>query len=361
LYAEPIIHGNLSRGIEVLVSQGRRNFTALSAVTLLCSHGALRASTAPHRVSIALAAHNSLYHLPLILADQLGYFKNEGLQVDWVECDSGIQAVQAALAGQADVVAGAFEHVLDLQASGMPWRAFVLQSRAPQISVGLSSRRAQGMKHVNELKSLKLGISSLGSATHWVAQHWMKQVGLTADAVQFVALGAGTANVMEAMRAGTVDALSHVDPVLHYLEQKGELRLMADTRTLSSSQRMFGGPLASACLFGKVEFLQKRSDLAQALSTGVIKALKWLKTAGPSDILKTVPSHHWMGDRAMYLGALEKIRESYSLDGLLGKDAVQTAWRMRAMRLSIELGSQTILERSHTNQFVQLAKRKVST
>jgi hypothetical protein len=31
------------------------------------------------------------------------------------------------------------------------------------------------------------------------------------------------------------------------------------------------------------------------------------------------------------------------------------------MRLSIELGSQTILERSYTNQFVQLAKRKVST
>jgi NitT/TauT family transport system substrate-binding protein len=289
----------------------------------------------------------------------LGYLKNEGLQVEWLECESGIQAVQTALAGQADVVAGAFEHVLDLQTSGMPWRAFVLQSRAPQISVGLASRRAMGMKHVTELKSLKLGISSLGSATHWVAQHWMKQVGLSADAVQFVALGAGTANVMEAMRAGTVDALCHVDPVLHYLEQKNELRLMADTRTLSSSQRMFGGPLASACLFGKVEFLQRHADLAQSLSLGVVRALKWLKTAGTTDILRTVPSHHWMGDRALYLGALEKLRESYSLDGLFGKDAVQTAWRMRALRLAQAPGSLSALERSFTNQFVHAAKRKI--
>jgi NitT/TauT family transport system substrate-binding protein len=269
--------------------------------------------------------------------------------------------VQAGVAGQADVVAGAFEHVLDLQTSGMPWRAFVLQSRAPQISVGLASRRAIGMKHVSELKSLKLGISSVGSATHWVAQHWMKQVGLPADAVQWVALGAGTANVMEAMRAGIVDALCHVDPVLHYLEQKNELRLMADTRTLSSSQRMFGGPLASACLFSKVEFLQKRPDLAQSLSLGVARALKWLKTAGPTDILRTVPSHHWMGDRAVYLGALEKLRESYSLDGLFGKDAVLTAWRMRALRMALEPGSMTALERSFTNQFAQVALRKMGS
>ena len=183
--------------------------------------------------------------------------------------------------------------------------------------------------------------------------------GLSADAVQFVALGAGTANVMEAMRAGTVDALCHVDPVLHYLEQKNELRLMADTRTLSSSQRMFGGPLASACLFGKVEFLQRHADLAQSLSLGVVRALKWLKTAGPTDILRTVPSHHWMGDRALYLGALEKLRESYSLDGLFGKDAVQTAWRMRALRLAQAPGSMSALERSFTNQFAQVAKRKI--
>ena len=345
----------------MFVGQGRRNFTALAAAALVGSHASLRAATYPHRVSIALAAHHSLYHLPLVLAEQLGYLKNEGLQVDWLDCDAGIQAVQAGLAGQVDVVAGAFEHVLDLQTSGMPWRAFVLQSRAPQISVGLASRRAIGMKHVSEIKSLKLGISSVGSATHWVAQHWVKQVGLPADAVQFVALGAGTANVMEAMRAGTVDALCHVDPVLHYLEQKNELRLMADTRTLSSSQRMFGGTLASACLFSKVEFLQKRPDLAQSLSLGVVRALKWLKTAGPTDILRTVPSHHWMGDRALYLGALEKLRESYSLDGLFGKDAVQTAWRMRALRMALEPGSMSALERSYTNQFAQQALRKMGS
>ncbi len=340
---------------------GRRRFTAVTAATLLSAPVAALSAISTQRVSIALAARGSLYHLPVVLADQLGFLKQEGVQVDWVDCDSGSLAVQAALSGQADVVSGAFEHVFDLQASGMAFKAFVLQSRAPQISVGLASRRAAGMKHILDLKSLKIGISSAGSATHWIAQHWVKQVGLSADAVHFVALGGSTSSVMEAMRAGTVEALCHVDPILHYLEQKNELRILADTRTLASTQRMFGGPLASACLFGRTEFLQKRADITQSLTTGVLRALNWLKTAGPTDILKTMPSHHWMGDRALYLGALEKVRESYSLDGLFGREALQNAWRARAIRTGADLRSLPSLEKSYTPQFVAGLKRKLNT
>jgi NitT/TauT family transport system substrate-binding protein len=359
LYAEPFIDGNYSRGIEVLDRQGRRNFTAIAAAALLGAPLPSFAAISPQRVGIALAARNTLYHLPLVLADQLGYFRNEGVLIDWLDCESGSQAMQMAVNGQADIVSGAFEHVLDLQTAGAAFRAFVLLARAPQLSVGLANRKASGVKNISELKALKLGISAKGSATHWVAQHWMRQVGLQSDVVQFVELGGSTSAVMEAIRAGAVDALCHVDPILHYLEQKNELRIFADVRTLNNTQRMFGGTLASACLYCKVDFIQRRPELTQALAIGVVRALSWLKTAGPSDILKSVPSHHWMGDRAMYLGGLEKVRESYSLDGLFGNESLQTAWRARALRMGSEQGSLTALDRSFTNQFVMLAKRKL--
>ena len=338
---------------------GRRNFSKMTAVSLLGSTASVFASgTSPHKVTIALAARSSLYHLPLLLADQLGFLKGDGLQVDWVDAESGHQVVQMAVGGQADVVSGAFEHVLDLQASGLDFRGFVLLSRSPQISVGLTSRRAMAMKKMTELKALKIGISSLNSATHWIALHWIRQAGLAADAVQFVELGGGTASVMEAIRSGVVEALCHVDPILHYLEQKNEIRILADTRTLVATQRMFGGPLASACLFGRVDFLQSKPELAQALASGVVRALNWLKTAGPTDILKNVPSSNWMGDRAIYLAALDKVRDSYSVDGAFGKDALQTASRARAVRLGGEPLSVALLARSATNQMALTAKRK---
>ena len=100
----------------------RREFSALAVASLLAVPECLHAASAMQKVSIALAARPSLYHLPLLLADQLGYFKSEGLLIDWQDQESGLQAVQTLLQGQADVMAGAFEHTIDLQARGLNYR-----------------------------------------------------------------------------------------------------------------------------------------------------------------------------------------------------------------------------------------------
>lgn len=336
----------------------RREFSAWAMAGVLLAPDLTQAAVSPQKVSIALAAKSSLYHLPLVLADQLGLFKHDNLQIDWVECESGLQAVQMATNGQAEVVSGAFEHTLDLQAQGQNYRAFVLQSRTPQMSLGLASRKALAMKSLSDLKSIKLGVSSYGSGTHWFAQQWIQNANLDVDQIQFVELGASTAPVIEAVKAGTIDALCHVDPIVHYLELKNELRILAECRSLLSSQRMFGGPMLGACLFAKSEFLQKRADVALTLTRGVVRSLQWLKTAGPSDILKMVPTTNLMGDRALYLGALEKVRDTFSLDGLFTVESAQTAWRARANRVTTNRTNWTTLGKSYTNEFTLLSKRK---
>jgi NitT/TauT family transport system substrate-binding protein len=121
---------------------------------------------------------------------------------------------------------------------------------------------------------------------------------------------------------------------------------------------MFGGPMVSACLFAKDEFLNKRSDATFTLAQGVLKALNWLKTAGPSDILKTIPTSYWMGDRALYLSALEKVRDSYSLDGSFSRDALETAWKARASRVTNSRANWTTLNQSYTNEFVKVFKKR---
>ena len=102
----------------------RRSFLigASSAFGALAGARTAQAASEPavmHRVTLALGARNSLYHLPLTLAEQLGYFRQAGLLVDWQVHESGGKAVASAIQGQADVVAGAFEHVLALQHRGL--------------------------------------------------------------------------------------------------------------------------------------------------------------------------------------------------------------------------------------------------
>jgi NitT/TauT family transport system substrate-binding protein len=109
-------------------------------------------------------------------------------------------------------------------------------------------------------------------------------------------------------------------------------------------------------LFAKEDFLKKRHEAAHLLTQGVVRALNWLKTAGPSDILKIIPTTYWMGDRAIYLSAFGKVRESYSLDGAFANEALETAWRARASRVTTERANWTTLSQSYTNDFVRSVK-----
>ena len=145
----------------------------------------------------------------------------------------------------------------------------------------------------------------------------------------FVPVG-GMAAAPLAVRSGQVDALCAPDPVLTALEQRLEVRVVADTRTLRGTQEVFGGPVPGACLYAPVDFLQKNPATCQALAHAIVHALKWLRTAGPRDMLLTVPEPYLLGDRALYLAAFERMRESISPDGLVAPEAAVTAVRALA-------------------------------
>lgn len=338
----------------------RRRSVLLAAMGALIRAPASVAATEPpvaHRVTVALAARQSLYHLPLTLAEQLGYFRQAGLAVDWLSHESGAKAVASAQMGQADVVAGAFEHLFVLQQKGQNYQGFVQLGRTPQVSLGVATRHALPMRSVMELKGARVGITGFDSSTHWMACQWLLQNGLLPEDVVFVEVGS-SAQVADALRSGAIDALCNPDPVMHWLEQKNEIRLVGEARSLMATRKVMGGAVPGASLFARSEFLQRQPEVAQSLTDGVIHALKWLQTAGLTDILKIVPSTHWQGDRAAYLGAFEKLRESYSVDGEIRGDAVLNAWRAFS-RLPIKGQSgRMALDRTYTKEFVAKSRQR---
>lgn len=341
----------------------RRSIVLAAMGSLACAHAAAPAlpesGRSLTRVKIALAAGQSLYHLPLTVADQLGYFRQAGLAVDWVVHDSGAKAVSSMLAGQADVLAGAYDHLFVLQQKGHGFQAFVQSGRTPQLSLGVGMRAAATWRSVMDMRGLRLGVSALDSSTHWMACQWLLQNGLLPEDVVFVPVGA-TASVIESLRSGAMDALCNPDPVMHWLEQKNEIRVLYETRTLTSTRKMFGGAVPGACLMAPTEWVQRHPERTQALSDGVVHALKWLQTAGLTDILKTVPLSHWLGDRALYLGAFEKLRESYSVDGVIHPQQVWNAWLAHARLPGVARPGRVMPDKTFTNVFAQRSKARFS-
>lgn len=306
------------------------------------------------KIKLAVAASQSLYHLPLTVADQLGFFRQAGVQLEWVSHESGAQALQSLLAGHADVMAGAYEHLFVLHQKGLPYQSFVQMSRTPQVSLGGSVRAGKSWQSFSDLRGARLGISALDSTTYWTACQWLRRHAMAPDDVTFVEVGSST-GVLDALRNGAIDALCNPDPIMHWLEQKNEIRLLAETRTLSGTRQLMGGPVPGASVLASVDYLQRQPERVQAMTDAVVLALKWLPTAGITDILKTVPPSHWSWDRTAYLGAFEKLRESYAVDGLVRGPEVKRAWEVHAALKLPPLTTRIFPERTYTNQFVQAA------
>ncbi|HSV83834.1 MAG TPA: ABC transporter substrate-binding protein, partial [Ramlibacter sp.] len=175
--------------------------------------------------------------------------------------------------------------------------------------------------------------------------------------VSFVGVGTSSA-ALAALRTGQVDAMCNIDPVMTMLEQKGEVKIISDTRTLKGSQEVFGGPMPAACLQAPLEFVQKQPAACQALSHALVHALKWLQTAGPSDIIKTVPEPYLLGDRALYLASFNKVRETIALDGLLPEEGARTALRVLVGHDAGVKEGRIELAKTYTNEFARRSKEK---
>ena len=309
------------------------------------------------RVILAVGGRTHLQFLPLTIADRLGFFSAEGLDIEVLDLATGVRSQQAVLEGAADVACGGFEGLIEHHASRYQPQSFCLLARAPQVAFGVSTRALPAYRRVSDLKGRKIGIMSTGSAAELVTAMVLAGAGLKLQDVQLVETG-GVGAALQAVRAGQVDAMVHMEPVMTMLEQKGDVRIISDTRSLQGSQEVFGGIMPATCLFAPSNYLRAYPNTAQAMVNATVHALKWLQTAGPSDLIKALPEAHLFGDRALYLASFGKLRESISLDGIMPEEGVKTALRALRRRDASFKPEKVDAERLYTNEFARKAKEK---
>ena len=341
--------------------------TALIAVPALGASALAASLTWPRRaaaqalekpkLTLAVGGKNLLYYLPLTIAESLGYFKAEGLEVTIADFAGGSRALQAMIGGSADVVSGAFEHTINMQVKGQRLRAFVLLGRAPQIVLGFNPKTMPHFKSVADLKGKKLGVTAPGSSTNVLANFVLAKAGLKPGDVAIVGVGAGSGAVA-AMRSGQIDALSNLDPVITLLLRSGDLKVISDTRVVAEADRIFGGPMPAACLYAPQSFIDKNPATAQALANAIVRADQWIQRAGAGDIIKAVPEGYLLGDRAVYVDAFLAAKGALSVDGMFPEAGPETARRALAS-IDPEIAAAKIdLAAIWTNEFAKRANAK---
>jgi NitT/TauT family transport system substrate-binding protein len=308
-------------------------------------------------VHIAVGGKVALYYLPLTITERLGYFKDEGLNVRISDFAGGTRSLEAVVGGSADVVAGSYEHTINMQSRKIPFQAFVLSGASPQISVAISSKLAAKYKSPKDLKGLKVGVSAPGSSTNMVVNVLIAKGGLKPTDVSIIGIGAG-ANVVSAVDQGRVDVISQTDPAVTILEKDGKVKVIAETRTPEGTIALFGGPMPAASLYSPIEFIRKNPNTVQALTNATVRALLWMQEATPQQILDTVPEEYTLGNKAMYLFAYTNVKTAYSKDGLFDEAGARTTLKALSASNPKLVPSEIRLSETYTNEFVKKALAK---
>ncbi|MXQ10723.1 ABC transporter substrate-binding protein [Microvirga makkahensis] len=309
----------------------RRTFlvgTGAAALTAGLSRNAF-AQEEPEKTKVTLGVGGKplLYYLPLTIAERRGFFKDEGLEVEINDFGGGAKSLQALIGGSVDVVTGAYEHTIRMQAKGQDIRAVTELGRFPAIVIAVKKDKAEQVKSAADFKGLKIGVTAPGSSTALTTQYAMVKAGLKPTDAAFIGVGSG-ASAVAAMQKGEIDVISHLDPVISKLESDGDISILIDTRTEAGTRSLFGGSNPAATLYTTKDFIDANPVTTQRLVNAFMKSLKWLQTAKPEDVAETVPPEYHLGDRPLYLKAVQNSLESYSRDGIIPPDGMKSVMDM---------------------------------
>ncbi len=155
-----------------------------------CGGGnASNGGSAKEHISIMVGGLSKQIYLPNELTKQLGYFDQEGLDVNLIDEASGQSSEDATLAGQVQAGSGSYNHTIELQAKGKNMESVVQFGIAPGEAEVVSAQEAGQIHSIADLKGKNLGVTELGSGTQTLTVALLHKAGISPDQVHFVPVG----------------------------------------------------------------------------------------------------------------------------------------------------------------------------
>lgn len=207
--------------------------------------------------------------MPLPLAEDLGFFREEGLDVELINFKGG-GALMTGFAAKAIFIAEAGGPSSSRGTSvGVP--VTIISQLKPSLdNWGLMVFSDSPIKSLKDLKpGLKVGITRSGSSTHFVAILITAQAGLTSKDVTYVPLGSA-ANNLTALKKGEIDMISIYSPTSVKLEMEGKGKLVLDAAKVLPH---FSNYVMSA----NPEFIDKNPEVVRKVLRAVYRATAWMK------------------------------------------------------------------------------------
>lgn len=331
----------------------RSGLIRMLGLALFCAN---YATFAADRITIMVSGIDKLIYLPAKLADQLGYLKETGLDIELLSEPAGSNAETEMLSGVAQGVIGFYDHTISLQARGKLVQSVVQFSHAPGEAILVSHAASGSIRTPADLKGRKVGVTGLGSSTFHLTRHIASKAGLKAADYKLVPVGAG-ASFISAMTRGEIEAGMTTEPTISRLLSSRSATVLVDLRTPATTEAALGGPYPGACLYMPTAWVNKHRNQARLIAGAFVKALQYIKTHSAEEIADKMPSSYYGQDKALYVKAIGESKQMFTPDGVMPENGPATVLKVLSDSDKSLQGKSINLANTYTTRFVTSANQ----
>ena len=270
---------------------------------------------ADSKLRVGKAVAVNIGYVPLDVGIEHGIFQKHGLEIEEMNFAGGAKIAQAMTAG-----------AVDISLSAGPDMAFVAKG-APEIAIASIAESAAFMVYLvgkqsnahgmEDLKGKKIGITSPGSLTDWLAERLNQVNGWTSasDRVTKVAVGGSAQATLAALKTGQVDASIGAPQLGYELEEQHEGRLLFDCSH-------YMGPIELYTIFASTTLTQSNPDLVRRFLKGWLESIAFMKTH--KDETVRIAAKVMGAPPAIAARTYDSLISKFSTDGKFGGKALET-------------------------------------
>ncbi|WP_245182370.1 ABC transporter substrate-binding protein [Glaciimonas immobilis] len=303
------------------------------------------------KIIIMVGGITKMIYLPAKLTEQLGYFKDEGLDVELQSQPAGVDAENELLAGAVQAVVGFYDHSIDLQSKGKEVTAIVVFGQVPGEAEMVATKSAGTIKSMADVKGKTLGVTGLGSSTNFLTQYLAAKHGISSTQYSVLPVGADN-TFIAAIKQGRIDAGMTTEPTISQLLKTGEASVLVDMRTVEGTVKALGGLYPASSLYVQRSWLNTHKAEAIKLARAFNKTLKYIKTHDATDIASKMPKDYQGKDKVLYVQAMQNSLPMFSADGRMPVGGPETVLQVLAGFNPNVKGKHIDLSKTYTNEFI---------
>jgi NitT/TauT family transport system substrate-binding protein len=326
-----------------------------SSSTSSSSNAAAAASNLP-TVTLMVGGIDKQIYLPYQLAQDLGFYKKYGVNVELsTEQEGGVGAETAMVSGQVDMAGAWYVHTIDFQAKGKNVVDVVQLSGAP--GEREMCAKGSGISTPAQWKGKSLGVTDIGSGTDELTLYLAARYHLTSNQISRVAVGAGPTFVA-ALQHGRIACGMTTQPTVGAILQQGIGSSVINLASTSGAQQWLGGAYPAAGVLARADWVASHQSTVQKVVDALVATMHWINTHSATDIANAMPPafvSNGLTTKAAYIAELAQDKGQFLPDGMMPASGPATV-------LAIEkfIGNVTgpiNLPATYTNQYAMAANQ----